>query len=447
MKDRTIAAISTPVGVGGIAVIRVSGEDSVEIVGRVFEASVNLLDVPTHTVHYGHIKDDSGERIDEVLVTVMRAPRSFTGENVVEIGTHGGYVASKRVLDSLIKSGAYPAGPGEFTKRAFLNGKVDLTEAEGVIDIINAKNERAQKNALGQASGRLSKRIEEIRKALISLAASMQVLIDYPDEDLEDVTIEDIGMVCSKEKENIEKLIDSQKRGKLFTEGILTAIVGRPNVGKSSLLNVLLGEERAIVTDIAGTTRDVIEESVDLDGVILRLMDTAGIRDTDDRVEKIGVERSYESIEKADLVLAVFDATSDLTDEDREILEKTKNSKRIIIINKNDISDKTPLDGIYISAKTGEGIDKLSCTIKDMYEWGNLEKSDEPIVTNMRHVTALYRAKEKLQNVISGAKSLVPSDILSIDLNDAIDALGEITGATVSEDIVAEIFHNFCVGK
>ncbi len=447
MKDRTIAAISTPVGVGGIAVIRVSGRDSVEIVGKVFKSNQNLLDVPTHTVHYGHIKDDTGEIIDEVLVTVMRAPRSFTGEDVVEIGTHGGYVASKRVLKTIIKSGAYPAGAGEFTKRAFLNGKIDLSEAEGVIDIINSKNEIAQKNALGQASGRLSKRIEEIRSALVGLAASMQVIIDYPDEELEDVTVEDIGTRCKIEKENIEKLIDSQKRGKLFTEGILTAIVGKPNVGKSSLLNVLAGEERAIVTDIAGTTRDVIEESVDLNGVILRLMDTAGIRQTDDKVEKIGVERSYESIEKADLVLAVFDATATLDDQDREILEKTKNSKRIIIINKNDISDNTPLDGIYISAKTGEGIDRLSSEIKKMYEWGNLEKSDEPIVTNMRHITALYRAKESLQNVISGAENFIPSDILSIDLNDAIDALGEITGAVVSEDIVAEIFHNFCVGK
>lgn len=447
MEDRTIAAISTPQGVGGIAVIRVSGHDAVSIVGSVFKSGVNLLDVPTHTVHYGHIIDDKGGIVDEVLVTVMRGPRSFTGEDVVEIGTHGGYVASKQVLKTLIKAGAYPAGPGEFTKRAFLNGRIDLSEAEGVIDIINAKNEKAQKNALGQASGRLSKRIEEIRSALVGLAASMQVIIDYPDEELEDVTIEDIGERCKSQKENIEELIESSKRGKLFTEGILTAIVGRPNVGKSSLLNVLAGEERAIVTDIAGTTRDVIEESVNLDGVILRLMDTAGIRETADKVEKIGVERSYESIEKADLVLAVFDGTSELNEQDREILERTKNSKRIIIINKSDLWESAPIDGICISAKTGEGIDKLSDTIKEMYEWGELEKNDAPTVTNMRHIKALYKAKESLGNVISGAENFIPSDILSIDLNDAIDALGEITGATVSEDIVAEIFHNFCVGK
>ena len=447
MKDKTIAAISTPVGVGGIAVIRISGKESLEIVSRVYKGKADILNVPTHTVHYGHIINEKGEVIDEVLVTVMKAPRSFTGEDVVEIGTHGGVVASKMVLKTLMNNGAYPAGPGEFTKRAFLNGKIDLSEAEGVIDIINAKNEEAQKNAVGQASGKLSEKIDEIRNNLVKLAAAMQVIIDYPDEELEDVTIEDIGRTAGAEMDKIKTLMDSSERGKLFCEGILTAIVGRPNVGKSSLLNILAGEERAIVTDIAGTTRDVIEESVNLNGVILRLMDTAGIRNTQDTVEKIGVERSYESIKKADLVLAVFDASEEMTDQDREILEKTENTKRIIIINKTDISDKYPVEGIAISAKTGDGIDELSNKIKEMYNWGEIGRSDEPIVTNMRHVAALSRARESLSNVVSGAENYIPSDILSIDLNDAIDALGEITGAVVSEDIVAEIFHNFCVGK
>jgi len=447
VKDKTIAAISTPVGVGGIAVIRISGKESLEIVSRVYKGKADILNVPTHTVHYGHIINEKGEVIDEVLVTVMKAPRSFTGEDVVEIGTHGGVVASKMVLKTLMNNGAYPAGPGEFTKRAFLNGKIDLSEAEGVIDIINAKNEEAQKNAVGQASGKLSEKIDEIRNNLVKLAAAMQVIIDYPDEELEDVTIEDMGRTAGAEMDKIKTLMDSSERGKLFCEGILTAIVGRPNVGKSSLLNILAGEERAIVTDIAGTTRDVIEESVNLNGVILRLMDTAGIRNTQDTVEKIGVERSYESIKKADLVLAVFDASEEMTDQDREILEKTENTKRIIIINKTDISDKYPVEGIAISAKTGDGIDELSNKIKEMYNWGEIGRSDEPIVTNMRHVAALSRARESLSNVVSGAENYIPSDILSIDLNDAIDALGEITGAVVSEDIVAEIFHNFCVGK
>lgn len=449
MSERTIAAISTPAGVGGIAIIRVSGRDAVKIIAEIYKGKDNLLTAPTHTVHYGHIIDENNEVIDEVLVTIMRAPRSFTGEDVVEIGTHGGMVASKMVLKALIKKGAYPAGPGGFTKRAFLNGKIDLSEAEGVIDIINAKNETAERNAVGQASGRLSQKIDDVRNRLVKLAASMQVIIDYPDEELEDVTIEDIGRTAKEEKEKIEKLIESSKRGRLMTEGILTAIVGRPNVGKSSLLNILAGEERAIVTDIAGTTRDIIEESVDLNGVILRLMDTAGIRNTEDTVEKIGVERSYDSIKKADLVLAVFDASQEMTDEDYEILEKTKASKRIIIINKTDISDKDNilLEGTAISAKTGEGIDELADKIKEMYEWGKIGQNDEPVITNMRHTAALCKAKESLENIISGAEEDIPSDILSIDLNDAIEALGEITGATVSEDIVSEIFHNFCVGK
>lgn len=449
MNEKTIAAISTPKGLGGIAVIRMSGSNAFKIIEKVYKGKDDLSLVPSHTVHYGHITDSFGEVIDEVLVTVMRAPKTFTGEDVVEIGTHGGITASKAVLKSLIENGAYPADPGEFTKRAFLNGKMDLSEAESVIDIINSKNELARKNALGHLSGKLSEKIEGIRKELVSLSASMQVIIDYPDEDLEDVTIADIADTAKKQKLKIEKLIESSKRGKLITEGILTAIVGKPNVGKSSLLNLLAGEERAIVTDIAGTTRDVIEESVNLDGVILRLMDTAGIRDTEDEVEKIGVTRSLLSIEKADLVLVLLDASNKLSEDDFEILEKTKNSKRIIIVNKTDIVNVCDIkeEAVLISAKTGAGIDELSNKIKELYEWGELSQNDEPLITNMRHTVALSRARDSLERVIEAAQINMPSDILSIDLNEAIDSLGEITGATVSEDIVAEIFHNFCVGK
>ncbi len=449
MSERTIAAISTPVGSGGIAVIRMSGSSAVSIIDKVYKGKNHISDVPTHTVHYGHIIDKNGDVCDEVLVTVMRAPKSFTGEDVIEIGTHGGIIASKRVLEVLVGAGAYPAAPGEFTKRAFLNGKMDLSEAEGVIDIINAKTEDAGRVAVGQLSGRLSEKIEEIRKSLLALAASMQVIIDYPDEELEDVTIGDIKNRARKEREAVRKLLDSANRGKLMTQGILTAIVGRPNVGKSSLLNQLLGEERAIVTDIAGTTRDVIEESVNLDGVILRLMDTAGIHETGDRVEKIGVERSLNSIDRADLILVVLDATRGLSQDDLDIMERTKGHKRIVLINKTDLSnmENVPKDSIFISAKTGEGIDELSKKVKEMYDWGEVGMNDAPIVTNMRHVAALSKAEEALGNVVSGAESNIPSDILSIDLNDAIDALGEITGATVSEDIVSEIFKNFCVGK
>lgn len=449
MSERTIAAISTPPGVGGIAVIRISGADAVKIAAGAYVGKSDLINAPTHTIHYGHIADTDGRIIDEVLVSIMRSPKSFTGEDVVEIGTHGGTAAAKMVLKALIANGASPAGPGEFTKRAFLNGKIDLSEAEGVIDIINARNEIAELNAVGQASGRLSRAIEDIRHNLLSLAASMQVLIDYPDEDLSDVTIDDIKNTCEKELKKTQKLIKSSEQGKLITDGILTAIVGRPNVGKSSLLNILAGEERAIVTEIAGTTRDVIEESVNLDGVVLRLMDTAGIRQTDDRVEKIGVMRSMDSIKKADLILAVFDASEPLSEEDRKILADTENSKRIIIINKTDLgeNDDFPADGIRISAKNGNGIDELSQRIRDMYNLGEIGANDAPIVTNMRHTAALCRAEQSLKNIVSGASAGTPSDILSIDLNDAINALGEITGAVASEDIVNEIFHNFCVGK
>lgn len=447
MSERTIAAISTPPGMGGIAVIRVSGERAVEIADKVYRGKKRLSDCPTHTVHYGHITAEDGGDTDEVLVTIMRAPRSFTGEDVVEIGTHGGITASRMVLKRLIGAGAYPAAAGEFTKRAFLNGKIDLAKAESVIDIINSKNELAEKNAVRQLSGGLSDKIEEIRASLIKLAASMQVIIDYPDEELSDITVEDIKNTAEEQLSAVEELIDSAERGKIITDGILTAIVGQPNVGKSSLLNVLSGEERAIVTDIAGTTRDIIEEAVNLNGVMLRLVDTAGIRETDDAIEKIGVERSRDALERADLVLAVLDATRELGAEDKEILKRTENKKRIIVINKSDLSEACPVDGIRISAKTGEGLESLSDEIKRLYELGKIESSSSPIVTNMRHRAALCRAAEFLQSIINGSEAGLPSDILSIDLNNAIDSLGEITGSVVSEDIVSEIFHSFCVGK
>lgn len=447
MNEKTIAAISTPTGTGGIAVIRMSGAAAVEIANRVFCGGARLLDVPTHTVHYGHITEADGTPIDEVLVTVMRAPRSFTGEDVVEIGTHGGITASRMVLRRLIEAGAYPAEAGEFSKRAFLNGKIDLAAAEGIIDIINSKNELAEKNALRQLSGGLSSKIEEIRSALVSLAAKMQVIIDYPDEELEEVGTEDICRTAKEQLARVTALLHTAQRGKVITDGIVTAIVGRPNVGKSSLLNMLSGENRAIVTDIAGTTRDIIEETVNLGGVMLRLTDTAGIRDTEDSIERLGVEKSLDAIERADLILTVLDATRPLSREDSELLLKTEHKRRIVIINKCDLADSVPADGIRISAKTGEGLDVLTEKIRELYELGKIEQDDTPIVTNARHSAALTHAAEFLRGVADGAAAGIPSDILSIDLNNAIDALGEITGSVVSEDIVSEIFHSFCVGK
>lgn len=446
MDNRTIAAISTPQGVGGIAVIRISGEKAIEIADSVFKGKIRLCDAQSHTVHYGKIIKDDKE-IDEVLVTVMRAPKTFTREDVVEISTHGGNVASRLVLGALFAAGAVPAQAGEFTKRAFMNGRIDLVQAEAVIDIINAKTDLAQKNALSQAGGHLSKRIEKIREKLVSLAASMQVSIDYPDEDLEDMTLEEISDILKDVFVKLNGLSDTATRGRLLKNGIKTVIVGRPNVGKSSLLNYLAMEERAIVTDIAGTTRDVIEESVDLDGVPLRLLDTAGIRATDDVVEKIGVERSLRYIDEAELVLLVLDAKEGITDDDRDLIGRTEDSNRIVLINKTDDSDGLDMDGaIKISALTGLGIPELSARIKEMYKLGSIGEA-EVTITNERQLSAILRAKEAVRRAIDVISNGLAQDFAALDVNEAIDALGEIDGRTVSEDIVAGIFSSFCVGK
>ncbi len=456
MKDRTIAAIATPIGTGGISVIRLSGDRATEIADAAFSGKDKLVNVPTHTVHYGFITDNNNAKLDEVLVTVMRAPRSYTAEDVVEISTHGGIVTTRGVLNRLIELGAYHAEPGEFTKRAFLNGRIDLSQAEAVIDIINSKTTIERDNALSQAEGGLSGKINSIREDLVSLAASMQVIIDYPDEDLEDVTCEDIRSRADEANNQIMKLVSTYENGKIIRDGIKTVIVGKPNVGKSSLLNLLAGEERAIVTDIAGTTRDVIEESVNIDGVRLVLTDTAGIRQTEDTVEKIGVERSLKSINDADLVIVMLDANSMPGDEEVELLEKTANKKRIVLINKLDIKNSSAVEKIKeicdeepigISVKTKGGVDELVSVIKEMYKIGEIGQNSNAIVTNARHFTALVNAKEALARVCDGIDSGMPSDIVSIDINIAIDALGEITGAVVSDDIVSAVFHNFCVGK
>ncbi len=446
-NDRTIAAISTPVGVGGISVIRVSGIDAISICDSIFKGKDSLKDSETHTVHYGYIIDKGGNIADEVLVTIMRAPRTYTREDVVEISTHGGFTASKKVMEILLETGVEPAEAGEFTKRAFLNGRIDLSQAEGVIDLINSKTAVEQKNALSQTRGRLYKKIDLIRKALVHLAAQMQVAIDYPDEDLEDVTIDDIKMSLFENSEEIKNLLKTKDSGKIIKEGIKTAIVGKPNVGKSSLLNCLADDECAIVTDIAGTTRDIIEEFVTVDGVPLRLLDTAGIRNTEDVVEKIGVERAKKVILDAELVLLVLDLSRELDEEDKYLLEITKDKKRIIVANKSDIKLTQVENSVEISAKNGEGIEKLVNLIKEMYNFAQIEQDDSIIITNMRHISSLNRAKETLDRANAQLNSGMPQDIAALDIYEAIDILGEITGETVSEDIITEIFHNFCVGK
>ncbi len=446
MDNRTIAAISTPQGVGGIAVIRISGENSIKIADSIFKGKDSLLIAPTHTVHYGKIVSD-GEVLDEVLVTVMRAPRTFTREDVVEISTHGGILASRRVLNALFQKGAYPAMAGEFTKRAFINGRIDLSQAEAVIDIINAKTDLAGKNALSQSAGRLALEIDEIRKNLTSLAAAMQVSIDYPDEDLEELSSEEIKDRLKDCYDKVSSLSDTATRGRVLKNGVKTAIIGKPNVGKSSLLNYLAMEERAIVTDIAGTTRDVIEELVDLNGVPLRLLDTAGIRATEDAVEKIGVERSIKYIDEAELILLVLDAKAGLTEEDKTLIERTEGKNRIILINKTDECDGFYLENaIMISAKTGAGIDRLSEKIKELYGMEKILQGDVTI-TNERQLSALYAAKSALLRAVEVLSGGMEQDFAALDINEALNAIGEIDGRTVTEDIVSEVFHNFCVGK
>ena len=454
--ERTIAAISTPIGAGGIAVIRISGADAISIADKVFCGKGKLSDAPSHTVHYGFIKDGDGNTVDEVLATVMRAPKTFTREDIVEISTHGGITASQGVLDAVIHAGAYIAEPGEFTKRAFLNGRIDLSQAEAVIDIINSKSALAKTNALNQLEGNLSAEIKKIRGALVHLASQMQVIIDYPDEDLEDVTTEDIRRICAENLTLTQKLLKTADSGRIMREGIRVSISGKPNVGKSSVLNMLSHSERAIVTDIAGTTRDVIEEYVNLDGIPLILSDTAGIHDTDDTVEKIGVERSLKSINEADLVLAVIDGSRGTDSYDKAVLESTKDKKRIILVNKSDIAKadieyiKSLSDGsevIEISALTGDGADRLSEVIKKIYNLGEIGVSNGTVITNMRHKKALDATETALSRAVSALDSGMPPDIAAIDINSAIESLGEITGETVSDLIVDSIFHNFCVGK
>ncbi len=450
--NKTICAIATPMGTGGISVIRISGGEAIAIAERVF--SRTLKDKPSHTVHYGFIRNKKGETVDEVLLTLMRAPKTFTREDTVEISCHGGVVTTKKVLETVIEAGAVMAEAGEFTKRAFVNGRIDLSQAEAVIDVINAKNEMSQRNAVSQLGGTLSREIKAVRDELVHLCARMQVLIDYPDEDLEDITEEDIRDICKNCAQRINKLMDTTDSGRIVRDGIRTAIVGKPNVGKSSILNALAQEERAIVTDVAGTTRDVIEESITVKGIPLILSDTAGIHETEDAVEKIGVKKSKEYIDGADLVIVVLDSTREMDADDREVLDLTKDKKRIILINKTDagevISRKEFDESDYvleISAKTLEGMDKLSGVVSTMCGLGEIEAENGRIITNMRHKTALMGARDALEAVASALEAGMPTDIVSIDIASAMNSLGEITGESVSESVVADIFHNFCVGK
>lgn len=454
----TIAAVATAMTASGIGIIRISGPDSREIAGKIYRSKggkKRIENVPSHTIQYGFICDED-EIIDEVLVMVMDAPRSYTGENTVEIDCHGGVLAMKRVLETVVKYGARPAEPGEFTKRAFLNGRIDLSQAEAVIDVINAKNEYALKSSISQLRGNIQRVIKEIRQGIIYQIAYIESALDDP----EHISIDGYGDTLKGEisllKEKLNGLLDTVREGKLMKEGIKTVIVGKPNAGKSSLLNLLVGEERAIVTDIAGTTRDILEETIVLHGISLRMIDTAGIRDTDDVVEKIGVKKAVENAKDADLILYVVDSSVPLDENDKEIIELLKDKKAIVILNKmdlqqqvteEDLKEKTNHPVVAVSAKEEEGIEFLEAKIKEMFFEGNLSFNDEIYITNMRHKVAIEDAKRSLELVENSIEMQMPEDFFSIDLMNAYEALGSIIGESVGEDLVNEIFSKFCTGK
>jgi len=458
--DDTIAAISTPPGVGGIGIVRVSGKDSVKIVDKIFKnpKGKKLSSVKTHTIHYGYIcNPDENQVIDEVLVSVMREPHTYTREDVVEINCHGGIVSTRNVLEQVLKAGARIADPGEFTKRAFLNGRIDLVQAEAIIDIINSKTTLGLETDVDQLEGSLSKSIYDIRNQLLGIAAHLQAAADFPEDDIEELTTENLLNSLNELNLRISNLIETADMGKIIREGLSTVIVGKPNVGKSSLLNALVRENRAIVTEIPGTTRDIIEEYVNIKGVPLKIIDTAGIRETSDVVEKIGVEKSRDIIRSADLVILIFDGSRELDDDDKNIIQLVKDKKVIILINKSDL--KMNIDAEYIanvfknkpiieiSVLKGTGLDQLEQEIKDMFFAGKVSIREDSIITNMRHKDSLIKERKSLNEAINSLRIGMPVDMVSIDISNAIESMGEIIGLTVSEEIIDRIFHEFCLGK
>ena len=450
MND-TIAAISTALGIGAISIIRVSGPDSISIVNKVFKGK-DLTTVPTHTIHYGHIIDNN-EIIDEVLVTVMKSPKTFTTEDIVEINSHGGISTTNKVLELILTNGARLAEPGEFTKRAFLNGRIDLIEADGIMNLISAKTDKARKLSINQLNGGVTNIIRSLREKLVSIISNIEVNIDYPEyEDIEVVTTEKIKPAILKVKNEIKELIKKSNDGKMINEGINVGIIGRPNVGKSSLLNTLLEEEKAIVTDIEGTTRDIVEGTINLNGILLNLIDTAGIRETENVVEKIGVEKSKEIIEKSDLIILLLNNNESLTKEDLNLLEMIKNKPHIVLINKIDLDSKidtTKLadDYIKISIKDNKGIEKLKQRIIDLFHLEELETEDLTYLSDARSIALLKTSLSYIEESLTSIENEEPIDIVEINLKESWSSLGEIIGETYKEELIDELFQRFCLGK
>lgn len=458
MEMDTIAAISTPMGEGAIAIVRMSGPDAIKIANTIFKGK-DIQETESHTIHYGFIVDpEKNEKVEEVMISVMKAPRTFTREDIVEINCHGGLVSVNRVLQLVLKQGVRLAEPGEFTKRAFLNGRIDLSQAEAVMDLIRAKTDRAMNLAIGQMEGKLSKLVRQLRQTILETLAHVEVNIDYPEyDDVEEMTHKLLKEKATYIDNEIEKLLETSKQGKILREGLSTVIIGRPNVGKSSLLNSLVHENKAIVTDIPGTTRDVIEEYVNVRGVPLRLVDTAGIRETEDIVEKIGVERSRQVLKEADLILLVLNNADDLTGEDKRLFEAVQGMDVIVIINKIDLPTKINVEQVLelakdypiisTSLKEESGIDQLEDAISDLFFKGQIEAADITYVSNSRHIALLSQAKNSIEEVISGIESGIPIDMVQIDFTRAWEILGEIIGDTVHESLIDQLFSQFCLGK
>ncbi|APT44640.1 tRNA uridine-5-carboxymethylaminomethyl(34) synthesis GTPase MnmE [Bacillus safensis] len=457
----TIAAISTPMGEGAIAIIRLSGPDAVQIADRMYKGpkEKKLVSVDSHTIHYGHIVDSSTEQvIEEVMVSVLRAPKTFTREDVIEINCHGGIVTVNKVLQLALREGARLAEPGEFTKRAFLNGRIDLSQAEAVMDLIRAKTDRAMNVAITQMEGRLSGLIKRLRGEILETLAHVEVNIDYPEyDDVEEMTHRVLVEKATSVKKEIESLLTTSQQGKILREGLSTVIIGRPNVGKSSLLNSLVQETKAIVTDIPGTTRDVIEEYVNVRGVPLRLVDTAGIRETEDIVERIGVERSRQVLKEADLILLVLNYSEELSEEDIKLFEAVSGMDIIVIVNKTDLEPKLDIEKVKQLAKDRpvvttsllqeKGIDELEIAIQSLFFTGSIESGDLTYVSNTRHIALLQEAKQSIEDALEGIEMDVPIDIVQIDLTRCWEQLGEIIGDAVHESLIDQLFSQFCLGK
>ena len=456
--DDIIAAISTPIGVGGIGIVRMSGAGSIPVADNIFRGKKKLSEKDSHTLSYGKIIDPgTNEVIDEVLVSVMKAPSTYTKEDVVEINCHGGSLVTRRVLEVLLNAGARLAEPGEFTKRSFLNGRMDLTQAEAVIDLINSRTELSRQAAVNQLEGRLKTEVRALREQILDMIASIEAVIDYPEHDIEEETYGAMEQGAQAVLNKMEQLLEGADRGKIIREGLETAIIGKPNVGKSSLLNWFLEEERAIVTDIPGTTRDTVEEYMNIDGIPIKIVDTAGIRETGDIVEKMGVDKSKAYAQNADFILMMLDASQPLANEDKDILEFIREKKALVLLNKTDLEQQLSIADlekfmpkghiIPISVKENLGFDAMVDAMKEMFLLGEVTKAEDILLGNTRHKNALYQAKEAMERCLVTIGTRMPEDFISMDLQDANYALGEITGDVADEEIIDRIFTKFCLGK